>query len=111
MWTPSGSMSPEATYSIAWVEQPHSGWIRNSASGCSARTVGDVVGADAGVDVALAVPDVEAGAALGVVEQPGLALDEGAEPHVGAEQDLGLGRRARAQMCSTTSTAFEEVQQ
>ena len=37
MWTPSGSTSPEATYSIAWVEQPHSGWIRNSASGCSAR--------------------------------------------------------------------------
>ena len=51
----------------------------------------DVLGADAGVDVALAVPDVEAGAALGVVAQPGLALDEGAQPHVGAEEDLGLG--------------------
>ncbi len=37
MWTPSGSMSPEATNSIAWVEQPHSGWIRNSAFGCSSR--------------------------------------------------------------------------
>ncbi len=37
MWTPSASMSPAATYSIAWVEQPHSGWIRNSASGFSAR--------------------------------------------------------------------------
>ena len=67
MWTPSESMSPEATYSIAWVEQPHSGWIRNSASGCSARDLGDVVGADAGVDVALAVPDVEAGVALGIL--------------------------------------------
>ena len=52
---------------------------------------GDVVGADPGVDVALAVPDVEAGAALGVVDEAGLALDEGAEPHVGAEEDLGLG--------------------
>ena len=72
--------------------------------------VADVVGADAGVDVALAVPDVEARAALGVVLEPRLALDEGAEPHVGAEQDLGLGA-VLAQMCSTTLTAFEEVQQ
>ena len=71
----------------------------------------DVVGADPGVDVALAVPDVEAGAALGVVAQPGLALDEGAEPHVGAEEDLGRRRRARRQMCSTTLTALDEVQQ
>ena len=53
--------------------------------------LGDVVGADAGVDVALAVPDVEAAAALGIVDQAGLALDEGAQPHVGAEEDLGLG--------------------
>ncbi len=90
MWTPSEEMSPEATYSSAWVEQPHSGWIRNSASGCSARTCGDVVRADPGVDVALAVPDVEAGVALGVVRQPELARDERAQPHVGAEKDLGL---------------------
>ena len=47
-------------------------------------------GPDAGVDVALAVPDVEAGAAVGVLLDPGLALDEGAEPHVGAEEDLGV---------------------
>ena len=90
MWTPSPEMSPAATYSIAWVEQPHSGWIRNSASGWSARIAFDVVGADPGMDVALAVPDVEAGTALGIVEEPGLALDEGAEPHVGTEQDLRL---------------------
>ena len=43
----------------------------------------DVVGPDAGVDVALARPDVHRVA--------GLALDVGAEPHVGAEEDLGLG--------------------
>ena len=110
MCTPSASTSPAATYSIAWVEQPHSGWTRNSASGCSARVAGDVVGADPGVDVALAGPDVEAGAALGVLEQAGLALDVGAEPHVGAEEDLGLGA-VLAQMCSTTLTALEEVQQ
>ena len=71
---------------------------------------GDVVGADPGVDVALAVPDVEAGVALGVVDEAGLALDERAQPHVGAEEDLGLGA-VLGQMCSTTATAFEEVQQ
>ncbi len=43
----------------------------------------DVRRADAGVDVALAVPDVHAPAEL--------LLDVGAEPHVGAEQDLGVG--------------------
>ena len=42
----------------------------------------DVGRADAGVDVALAVPDVHAPAEL--------LLDVGAEPHVGAEQDLGV---------------------
>ena len=41
---------------------------------------GDVGGADSGVHVALAVPDVHAPA--------GHALDVGAQPHVGAEQDL-----------------------
>ncbi len=52
--------------------------------------LGDVAGADAGVDVALAVPDVEAGAPLGIVVQAGLALDEGAQPHVRPEEDLRL---------------------
>ena len=37
MWTPPSAMSPAATYSMHWVAQPHSGWIRNSASGRSAR--------------------------------------------------------------------------
>ena len=37
MWTPSGSTSPAATYSITEVEQPHSGWIRKSAPGCAPR--------------------------------------------------------------------------
>ena len=43
---------------------------------------GDVRGPDPGVDVALAVPDVHPPAEL--------ALDVGAEEHVGAEQDLGV---------------------
>jgi hypothetical protein len=34
----SGSTSPEATYSITWVVQPHSGWIMNSAPGWADRT-------------------------------------------------------------------------
>ncbi len=110
MWTPSEEMSPEATYSSAWVEQPHSGWIRNSASGCSARTVVMSVGPDPGVDVALAVPDVEAGVAVGIVGELQLARDERAQPHVRPEQDLLLGP-CSAQMCSTTLTAFDEVQQ
>ena len=88
MWTPSASTSPEATYSIAWVEQPHSGWIRNSAPGCSARRALDVLGPDAGVNMALAVPDVEPRVARRIVGQPGLAGDERAQPHVGAEEDL-----------------------
>ena len=91
MCTPSEEMSPEATYSSAWVEQPHSGWIRNSASGCSDAGLGDVLGTDPGVDVALAVPDVEARVALGVASEAGLAGDERAQPHVGAEEDLRLG--------------------
>ena len=37
MWTPSLDTSPAATYSMTCVTQPHSGWIRKSASGCSAR--------------------------------------------------------------------------
>jgi hypothetical protein len=41
---------------------------------------GDVRGADPGVHVALAVPDVHAA--------PGDALDVGPQPHVRAEQDL-----------------------
>ena len=72
---------------------------------------GDVLRADAGVHVALAVPDVEAGAALGIAVQAGLALDEGTQPHVGAEEDLGLGRRARPRCARQPATAFEEVQQ
>ena len=36
--TPSGSTSPAATYSMTDVEQPHSGWMRKSAPGCSPRT-------------------------------------------------------------------------
>ena len=43
----------------------------------------DVVGAQGGVDVALAGPDAHLLA--------GLLLDERAEPHVGAEEDLGVG--------------------
>ena len=38
MWTPSASTSPAATYSMTEVEQPHSGWMRKSAPGCSSRT-------------------------------------------------------------------------
>ena len=34
----SGSTSPDATYSMTWVVQPHSGWIMNSASGWAERT-------------------------------------------------------------------------
>src|SRR6476469_2034781 len=68
--TPSGSRSPVATYSIAWVEHPHSGWIRNSASGCSAR--------------------VEAMSSGRMIEKAQLASHERSEPHVGAEEDLGF---------------------
>ena len=53
--------------------------------------LGDVAGPDAGVHVTLPVPDVEAGPSLGIVDQAGLALDERPQPHVRAEQDLGLG--------------------
>ena len=58
MCTPSEAMSPAATYSMTLVEQPHSGWMRKSALGCASRTLRDVGGLDPGVDVALAVPDV-----------------------------------------------------
>ena len=34
----STSTSPDATYSMTDVEQPHSGWIRKSAPGCCSRT-------------------------------------------------------------------------
>jgi hypothetical protein len=51
----------------------------------------DVVGADAGVHVALPVPDVEAGVALRILGEAKLARDEGPEPHVRAEEDLGVG--------------------
>jgi len=54
----------------------------NSASGWASRTCGDVGRPYAGVHVALAVPDVHAPA-----DRP---LDVRAEPHVGAEQDLGV---------------------
>ena len=60
MWTPSASMSPAATYSITESSSRTRGGSGTRRSGCSARIVGDVVGADAGVDVALAVPDVDA---------------------------------------------------
>ena len=40
------------------VEQPHSGWMRKSAPGARRASRVDVARADAGVDVALAVPDV-----------------------------------------------------
>ena len=102
MWVRSGSTSPAATYSITWVVQPHSGWIMNSASGVRVADGGDVGGADAGVHVALAVPDVHA--------PPGHALHVGAQPHVGAEQDLHVVA-VLARMCSTTWTALDEVQQ
>ena len=39
----SAATSPAATYSITLVEQPHSGWIRNSAPGCARARGVDVV--------------------------------------------------------------------
>ena len=71
---------------------------------------GDVCRPDAGVHVALAVPHVEARVALGVIGQAELARDERTEPHVRPEEDLGLGP-VLAQMCSTTRTALDDVQQ
>ena len=54
--------APERSSSAAaymhWLAQPHSGWISSSASGCSSSVARDVVGADAGVHVALARPDL-----------------------------------------------------
>ena len=63
MWTPR-SRSPEATNSIAWVAQPHSGWIRNSATGWSAR-VAAMSSGRMPLDMALAVADVEGGGSVG----------------------------------------------
>ena len=67
-----------------WLAQPHSGWMSRSASGCVVERPGDVVGADAGVHVALARPDLHLPA--------GDALEVGPEEHVGQEQDLAVGR-------------------
>ena len=85
------SMSPAATYSIAWVEQPHSGWIRNSASGFSARVRAMSSGRMPAWTWHSPSQMWKRARRSGSSTQAGLALDEGAEPHVGAEEDLGLG--------------------
>ena len=82
MWTPSEPMSPEATYSIACVEQPHSGWIRNSASGWAARW--------ALMSSGLMPAWTWHSPSQTCIGFARLPLDVGAEPHVGAEQDLDV---------------------
>ena len=82
--TPSGSMSPADIASSTLVEQPHSGWMRNSASGCSARCSRMFSGIDAGVHVTLAHPHVD-------VLAPGHPPHVRAEEHVGQEEDLLVG--------------------
>ena len=91
MCTPSGSISPEATYSIACVAQPHSGWIRNSASGFSARVWTMSSGRMPAWTWHSPSQMWKRARRSGSSSKSGLALDEGAEPHVGAEEDLGVG--------------------
>ena len=87
MCTPSASTSPAATYSITLVEQPHSGWIRKSAPGCAART--------ALMSSGLIPAWTWHSPSHTCIGAPERLLDVGAEEHVGAEQDLGVRRRAR----------------
>ena len=75
--------TPAPTRYSALVAQPHSGWMKSSASGSSATARLEVGAVDAGVHVALAEPDVHVLAAE-------LALHVGAEELVGAEQHLGV---------------------
>jgi len=62
----------------------------------------DVGRADARMDVALTVPDMELGAQL--------LLDVGAEPHVGPKR-IGVSGPWVSRTCWTTCTAFALVQQ
>ena len=91
MWTPSLETSPDGHVLHGLGRAAALGVDQELGLGMLGAHLGDVVGADAGVHVAFAVPDVEARTTLGVVDQAGLALDERPQPHVRAEQDLGLG--------------------
>ena len=82
------------------VAQPHSGWMNSSASGFGRDAVAQVGAVDAGVDVALAQPDVHV-----------LAAGRRAAR---ARRGTGRGRtgpRVSAGIERTTSTAFDDVQQ
>ena len=64
------------------VEQPHSGWMRKSAPGCSARISVMSLGR-----IPAWTWHSPSHTRIGA---PGALLDERAEEHVGPEQDLGV---------------------
>ena len=70
----------------------------------------DVVGPDPGMDVALPVPDVETRGRSSIVPRP-VARATKAPSHMSGPNSISVSAPCSAQMCSTTLTAFEEVQQ
>ena len=69
----------------------------------------DVVWADAGVHVAFAVPDVEAPVTLGSSVRP-VSRATNEPSHMSGPKRISVSGPWVRQMCSTTLTAFEEVQ-
>ena len=86
MCTPSAEMSPAARNSITAVVQPHSGWIKKSAPGYAARVAAISVGR---------MPACTWHSPSHTCMPAELLLDVGAQPHVGTEQDLGVGAGCR----------------
>ena len=110
MWTPSASTSPAATYSIAWVEQPHSGWIRNSASGCSARVRSMSSGRMPAWTWHSPSQMWKRARRSGSSRSP-VSRSTKAPSHMSGPKRISVSGPCSAQMCSTTCTALEEVQQ
>ena len=98
----SASTSPAATYSMTEVEQPHSGWMRKSAPGFSSRTRAMSAGR---------IPACTWHSPVHTFSCRPVTFSTYAPRNMSGPNRISVSSPCSRQMCSTTCTALDEVQQ